>query len=573
MKKERNGLKVLHKIGKSWVAVAAAGLIGLSVVAPAVGGLTQDTVRAATVTDDSAKSELSTINSAYVDYAQQITKTNNLKTTIAQDQKAVNTLTSQLDAAKNPFAKPGKPTGYADKNYQSYFGDLTISATVSTYAAYQPTYKADMTAVRKAFAYYVVKIRQANGLSNTNMTTTNASADEVAQESVNLNGAGEMTHHIKEIGNYAENLMKFPAVHSDLEAGYVLAMTWLSDTSNATKLGTAGHYGHRANILYTSDTGIGLAKNSYGLVSMVDTSYISNDLYPAYDAMMNATAKDSSTNALGVKFIYSKTQATTGTVNKEQVELLTSQLADAQAKLDADNAAITASRMAYYNDAKAIAGAQANLASLLGADYSYEGYHVGDIINLANSEVVAPKGGTIAIVPNYQVVDGKSAIKTTPLIPMHAVGTINYVPGYGVLLKNGQGKVPAKKQYLKHGSNWKIVAQKTINGDIYYGLGNDNQWIQGKYLLIKDAPTTPTKPTTPTTPTNPDVTAKSIIKVVYSGKGKVALWNGDHTQSGKYVANNASFKVFATKTMSGKTFYRLGNDTQWIDSQYAKLVK
>ena len=27
MKKERNGLKVLHKIGKSWVAVAAAGLI------------------------------------------------------------------------------------------------------------------------------------------------------------------------------------------------------------------------------------------------------------------------------------------------------------------------------------------------------------------------------------------------------------------------------------------------------------------------------------------------------------------------------------------------------------------
>ncbi|MHA3065330.1 N-acetylmuramoyl-L-alanine amidase [Lacticaseibacillus saniviri] len=65
---------------------------------------------------------------------------------------------------------------------------------------------------------------------------------------------------------------------------------------------------------------------------------------------------------------------------------------------------------------------------------------------------------------------------------VNLVGTINYVPGYGVLMMDAPAGNYITGRYLQHGTKWKVLQRATMaNGDIYYNLGG-NQWMPAQYL-------------------------------------------------------------------------------------------
>lgn len=69
-------------------------------------------------------------------------------------------------------------------------------------------------------------------------------------------------------------------------------------------------------------------------------------------------------------------------------------------------------------------------------------------------------------------------------VPFTAVGRVNYVPGYGIMLWGQPGYKNALNRYLPHGSRWKIFKKRYINGSVYYNLGG-SQWVDGKYIIIE----------------------------------------------------------------------------------------
>lgn len=79
-----------------------------------------------------------------------------------------------------------------------------------------------------------------------------------------------------------------------------------------------------------------------------------------------------------------------------------------------------------------------------------------------------------------------SAASTTGVVNFSAVGRINYVPGYGIMVWNNYGaSAKTTGKYLKHGTNWKIFKKATMSdGSVWYNVGG-NQWVDGKYIVLK----------------------------------------------------------------------------------------
>lgn len=89
-----------------------------------------------------------------------------------------------------------------------------------------------------------------------------------------------------------------------------------------------------------------------------------------------------------------------------------------------------------------------------------------------------------ALVDNNQWVEKKYLVFEKDYQPsIVKIGKVNYIPGYYVYLRNEQGK--RMNQKVKAGSEWRVFDKKTINNELYYCLGNMQQWIQAKYLIIK----------------------------------------------------------------------------------------
>lgn len=154
---------------------------------------------------------------------------------------------------------------------------------------------------------------------------------------------------------------------------------------------------------------------------------------------------------------------------------------------------------------------------------------------------------------------------TTAATALSATGRINYKPGYGVVLRSQNGQVPAKKQYVKHGSSWKVNAQKVINGATYYRLGNDNQWVEAKFVKLSTSKAT-TKPAA-----KPVAKATSkVIQINYIKNYGVVLRdaNGKVPAKKQYVKHGSKWKVVGTKTINGETYINLGNKNQWIQAKY-----
>lgn len=75
------------------------------------------------------------------------------------------------------------------------------------------------------------------------------------------------------------------------------------------------------------------------------------------------------------------------------------------------------------------------------------------------------------------------------VLPMRAVATVKYVPGYGIqmwgknftnFVKNSNGT----NKKLPHNTKWKVFGVTTHNGHVYYNLGG-NQYADARYVTIK----------------------------------------------------------------------------------------
>jgi hypothetical protein len=76
-------------------------------------------------------------------------------------------------------------------------------------------------------------------------------------------------------------LLKWGYVHSDRDVAFELIQNWYSDEYNFTRIGHAGHFGHRANLLYAGPTvGFGIANNA---ASFVGDPVASDSFYNLYN--------------------------------------------------------------------------------------------------------------------------------------------------------------------------------------------------------------------------------------------------------------------------------------------------
>jgi hypothetical protein len=60
----------------------------------------------------------------------------------------------------------------------------------------------------------------------------------------------------------------------------------------------------------------------------------------------------------------------------------------------------------------------------------------------------------------------------------------------------------------------------------------------------------------------------SVVTVKYNGRGKIKLLNSNGHYVNQYVSKNSKWKTFSKATINGQTMYRIGNQSQWLPSQY-----
>ena len=173
--------------------------------------------------------------------------------------------------------------------------------------------------------------------------------------------------------------------------------------------------------------------------------------------------------------------------------------------------------------------------------------------------------------------NGKTAtvnVRVKVLDTAYSLDNINYVPGYGVNEWALAGNSFARFTGLRklHGTQVRAWDKTTVNGVEYTRVTGDtvskpedakklNTWVQSRYLASNAAHTN-----------DGETKVSGVATVHYNGKGGVALRDAKgHVTYKQYVKNGSQWKVFAKKTVNGKTLYRLGSQSQWILAQYVTV--
>ncbi|MGX4645409.1 bacterial Ig-like domain-containing protein [Holzapfeliella sp. JNUCC 80] len=139
--------------------------------------------------------------------------------------------------------------------------------------------------------------------------------------------------------------------------------------------------------------------------------------------------------------------------------------------------------------------------------------------------------------------------------------TIYYIPGYGVqnwlFDDNNQVEAipnsftPSQSRVQVFGSKWfDNVKYSRINGY------NNNFWIQTQYLLQ---------------PVETDLTAIATVGNTPTANYAVYLRDSTGDITTQTVMPGTSWLVFAQKKIGGQSYYRIGNENQWIQAEFAKL--
>ncbi|MEJ6347695.1 bacterial Ig-like domain-containing protein [Holzapfeliella sp. He02] len=140
-------------------------------------------------------------------------------------------------------------------------------------------------------------------------------------------------------------------------------------------------------------------------------------------------------------------------------------------------------------------------------------------------------------------------------------GTIHYIPNYGVqnwtFDQNGQLQ-PLTGSYTPSNSQVTGFDTKVVDGMSYIRIGSANSqtWVQRQYL--SDSVET-------------DLTAIATVGNTPTTNYAVYLRDARGDMTSQTVMPGTSWLVFAQKKIGGQTYYRIGNENQWIQAEFAKL--
>ncbi|BDR55456.1 immunoglobulin-like domain-containing protein [Xylocopilactobacillus apis] len=163
-------------------------------------------------------------------------------------------------------------------------------------------------------------------------------------------------------------------------------------------------------------------------------------------------------------------------------------------------------------------------------------------------------GAVTEMVRNITVLPKETAADWT-ITNNKAVGYINYVPGYGIMVYNAPGGTSTGVR-LNHGTAWKI-GQKAVNakGEVFYRVGS-NQWINGKYVSFS--------------PITTMILLKGDVQIVYKKGYGVNLWKSASTTGGYYPGRKLMHGSRWKTSGKQNGFYKVGKD-QWIQGDYVSF--
>ncbi|MGX4763001.1 pectate lyase-like adhesive domain-containing protein [Holzapfeliella sp. JNUCC 72] len=196
-----------------------------------------------------------------------------------------------------------------------------------------------------------------------------------------------------------------------------------------------------------------------------------------------------------------------------------------------------------------------DLSLKLDANYTPE---VGDVITVS-AALDGVNGSTFTKAKKLTQADVDALKKLEGSTPSFQSGLVNYVKGYGVLVwqLTANGLEPttqyqAANSYVPYYGDYQIV-----DGIKYLHIANQNTWIQAQYLQD------PTQ--LPEIPMNNTAVAGNVPYGIY-------LRDGSGNMTEQIIEPGTSWQVFAKKTFHGHTYYRLGNDQQWLEDTYIQSM-
>jgi uncharacterized protein YkwD len=330
-----------------------------------------------------------------------------------------------------------------DKN--SWPGSRLASGTKTVKVPYKKNYSRNWTNITKYFYQYLNELSALNGAPS---AVQDAPMMGYAQKRADAQKSGSLSHDGSD--GFFENLAFMPNGNSDQEIGYAMVMQWFDESNNVYPVGKAGHWGHRANLLYARGiTGIGWNRKG-GQISYDATEPGSDKVYDLF----NLAGPDKTSVGLPkTVFSYYHT-ATVGVVNSDiaYTGVATMKRAASMYTRKADNT---------FSKAKSL---KKNSAWKISR--------------------VAVIDGT-----SYYCIGGKSYVRASD-VSLRRYGTahVNYNKHYGIQIwtakhttvKNPNGT--AKK--LPGQTNWKVYGKATIQGQTYYNLGGD-QYIDAHYVTVR----------------------------------------------------------------------------------------
>ncbi|WP_297818264.1 SEC10/PgrA surface exclusion domain-containing protein [uncultured Lactobacillus sp.] len=289
-------------------------------------------------------------------------------------------------------------------------------------------------------------------------------------------------------------------------------------------------------------------------------SKASDKLLQARKALDDAKTNDEKLKAMDLaKGINDEVEKTANSYNA-QVQTVDKTLKDNQpAAVELESDISQANKLIASNPLKAVNDVLASLNDLQKANAKTNDYLKKDQADFAKAHK-AFKDAKAAL--------DEAPISTTNVEPEQALTGVAHVPtpanmpAAEVELFDGQGH--ATGEYIPTNSNWKVFAKKSIDGQTFYRLGTDKQWILAKY--VSDISQEKQEPEVPME----GVLYVPVIKTFTNWK--VALRDSKGHVTGEFIATNSSWKVFAKKNINGQTYYRIGNEDQWIPAEYVGSI-
>ncbi|WP_125588822.1 SLAP domain-containing protein [Companilactobacillus jidongensis] len=157
------------------------------------------------------------------------------------------------------------------------------------------TYQPDVSKINEYFVKYLNALHKANGTTPVSLTDDMMS---YAQQRANQQEGHVLDHSTAARktsedldGTGLDGIVRFRGIRSDKDAAYYFLKDWYDDDYNSIPMGQAGHFGHRAALIYSGPTvGLGISEDAAAFTA--DWNYSTID---QYDALYNYTGSNPNT--------------------------------------------------------------------------------------------------------------------------------------------------------------------------------------------------------------------------------------------------------------------------------------